>query len=145
MLVVNIFRQIMLYVNSCIHLIQYTDKGKGVHILSGEIDYTALGARIRESRENANLTQEKLAEVCTLSAAHIGHIERGTRIPSLDTIFKIAITLNISIDVLLMDSYGDENKNLYDSDSIAKARSKLNLKSLVAHTRLMIDEIDKHM
>jgi len=109
--------------------------------MSGEIDYTALGIRIRESRENANLTQEKLAETCALSAAHIGHIERGTRIPSLDTMFKIAITLHISIDVLLSDSYGDD-KTLCSIDAVLKNREKLKLKTLVANTRIMIDEID---
>ena len=111
-----------------------------MYILTGEIDYTALGIRIRDFREKANLTQEKLAEICSLSAAHIGHIERGTRIPSLDTMFKIAITLHISIDVLLSDSYKDDS--LCNIDNIAKSRDKLKLKTLVANTRMMIDEID---
>ena len=111
--------------------------------MTGEINYTALGTRIREARENANFTQEKLAEVCALSAAHIGHIERGTRIPSLDTMFKIANILHISIDVLLYDSYGDGS--LCNIDNILKNREKLKLKALVANTRLMIDEIDKQI
>jgi len=111
--------------------------------LTGEINYTALGTRIREYREKINLTQEKLAEVCALSAAHIGHIERGTRIPSLDTMFKIANTLHISIDVLLSDSYEDES--LYNIDNIVKGKEKLKLKALVANTRMMIDEIDKQI
>ena len=110
-----------------------------------EIDYVALGIRIRESREKSNLTQEKLAEVCALSAAHIGHIERGTRIPSLDTMFKIAITLRVSIDVLLMDSYGEDNMSMCSFSDIVKNRGKLHLKTLVANTRMMIDEIDKHV
>ena len=111
--------------------------------MTAEINYIALGTRIRENREKANLTQEQLAEVCSLSAAHIGHIERGTRIPSLDTMFKIAVTLHINIDVLLSDSY--EDKSLCDIDNIVKSKEKLKLKALVANTRMMIDEIDKQI
>ena len=111
--------------------------------MNGEIDYAALGTRIKESRERVNLTQEKLAEICSLSAAHIGHIERGTRTPSLDTMFKIAVALKISIDVLLSDSYGDENKVLCDIKNIVKSREALKMKALVANARMMLDEIDK--
>ena len=111
--------------------------------MTGEIDYTALGTRIREYREKANLTQEKLAEICALSAAHIGHIERGTRIPSLDTMYKIAVNLQVSIDVLLSDSYADES--LYNIDNIVKNKEKLKLKDLVANTRMMLEEIDKQI
>ena len=113
--------------------------------MTNDIDYTALGGRIRETREFLGLTQEKLAEICFLSAAHIGHIERGTRIPSLDTLFKIANTLHISIDVLLTDSYGDSDKSLSDIDEIIKGREKLRLKELVAGTRLMLEKIDSRI
>jgi transcriptional regulator with XRE-family HTH domain len=111
--------------------------------LSDEINYTALGERIRGFREKAKMTQEKLSEICNLSAAHIGHIERGTRIPSLDTMFKIATTLNISIDVLLMDSYAEDEKNLCSLTDIVNNKRKLNLKYLVSNVKILIDEIDR--
>ena len=65
------------------------------------IDYTALGKRIRTSRKAKKISQEQLAEICALSAAHIGHIERGTRIPSLDTIFRISQALDVSLDYVM--------------------------------------------
>lgn len=40
------------------------------------IDYAALGKRIKEKRISEKLTQEQLGEMCELSAAYIGHIER---------------------------------------------------------------------
>jgi transcriptional regulator with XRE-family HTH domain len=116
--------------------------GKGECFLSCEIDYTALGARIREVRERTNLTQERLAEICSLSTAHIGHVERGTRKPSLEAVFKIAVTLHTSIDVLLFDSYGGDDKTLCDMSAIIKSRNTMSLKALVANTRVMLDEID---
>ena len=65
-----------------------------------ELDYTALGIRIRQARKEHHVTQEQLGELCELSTAHIGHIERGTRIPSIDTsqgIIFIAICCNFKI------------------------------------------------
>lgn len=54
--------------------------------MNKNIDYTALGKRIKEKRIEKGFTQEQLGELCELSAAHIGHIERGTRILSVDVL-----------------------------------------------------------
>lgn len=70
-----------------------------------DVDYYALGERIRTARIKKHLTQEKLGELCDLSTAHIGHIERGTRILSVDTLFRIASALDVSTDYLLFDSF----------------------------------------
>ena len=40
--------------------------------MNKNIDYTALGKRIKEKRIEKGLTQEQLGELCELSAAHIG-------------------------------------------------------------------------
>ena len=68
------------------------------------IDYTAMGNRIRAARKRKGISQEKLGELCSVSTAHIGHIERGTRIPSVDILFRIATELNVTVDSLLLDS-----------------------------------------
>lgn len=44
--------------------------------MSAKLDYAAIGARIRMSREAAGLTQAELVERADLSTAHICHIER---------------------------------------------------------------------
>lgn len=54
------------------------------------INYMALGDRIRIARKSKRLSQEKLGEICQISTAHVGHIERGTRIPSLETLYRIS-------------------------------------------------------
>jgi len=69
--------------------------------MENNIDYVALGLRIRQQRETAGLTQEQLGEACNLSASFMGHIERGTRKLSVESLFKIAVTLDVSIDYLL--------------------------------------------
>ena len=62
------------------------------------------GKRIRQYREAAGLTQEKLAAYIDVSPIFISYIERGIRLPSLNNFIKIANTLNISADILLADS-----------------------------------------
>lgn len=72
--------------------------------MNKNIDYTALGKRIKNKRIEKGFTQEQLGELCELSAAHIGHIERGTRILSVDVLFRISQALDTSIDWLVFDS-----------------------------------------
>lgn len=67
------------------------------------IDYTAMGGRIRGARQAAGLSQSELAERCALSVSFLGHIERGSRKMSLETLVSICEVLNLSADYLLQD------------------------------------------
>ena len=67
------------------------------------IDYTAMGARIRNARLAAGLSQSGLAERCNLSISFLGHIERGSRKMSLETLVAVCEALNLSADYLLQD------------------------------------------
>ena len=68
------------------------------------IDYEAMGRRIRRKRQETGMTQQEMAAKINVSPSYFGHIERGTRIPSLDTLVLIANTLNTGLDALLRDS-----------------------------------------
>lgn len=65
------------------------------------IDYTNIGSRIRFQRITRNMSQEELAERSHLSRVHIGYIERGEKVPSLESIINIANALNMSADEIL--------------------------------------------
>lgn len=69
--------------------------------------YQGLGKRIRQQRQLAQMTQEKLAEAAGISLSFLGHIERGTRKASLDTLVKICNVLKVSPQLLLQDSLDD--------------------------------------
>ena len=69
-----------------------------------ELDYAALGRRIREARERLDITQEKLAELAVLSATHMSNIENGKTKLSLPTLVRIANVLDSSLDALVHDS-----------------------------------------
>ena len=65
------------------------------------MDYIALGKRIRAARNDCRLTQAELAEKVGVSVSFIGHIERGTRVVSLDTFARICQALETSPNALL--------------------------------------------
>lgn len=106
------------------------------------IDYIALGKRIKEKRISKKLTQEQLGEICELSSAHIGHIERGTRILSVDVLFRIAQALDVSIDYLLFDSV--ENDNILSGIAhILKNTDKKKVESFLNAVRVLAENIDE--
>lgn len=69
------------------------------------MNYEALGHRIRLQRKSCKLTQGELAGAIGLSTSFLGHVERGTRKASLETIIAVASSLNITPNELLQDSF----------------------------------------
>ena len=67
------------------------------------MDARAVGQRIKALREKRGMTQEDLAALVEISTTHMSVIERGTKIPRLDTFVAIANALNTSADALLID------------------------------------------
>lgn len=59
--------------------------------------YQSCGKRIREERRHHGLTQQDLAEKARTSTNYIGHVERGTKRPSLRTLKKITDVLEIQL------------------------------------------------
>lgn len=77
-----------------------------------EINYHAIGVRIRRLRKEKGLTQQKLAEMSSLEPSNISHIERGATKLSLPSIVNIANSLGVTVDDLLCDSIV-ESKQAY--------------------------------
>lgn len=72
------------------------------------IDYKDFGARVRTLRRRKGLTQEELAERISISASFMGHIERGTRIASLETLVALCNELKVTPQALLSASLTNE-------------------------------------
>ena len=62
--------------------------------------YKKIGKRIKFLRENAHLTQEKLAEKCGISLDYLGKIEVNINKPGLKTLIKISQSLSIPLKEL---------------------------------------------
>lgn len=69
-----------------------------------ELDYRSIGKRVKIARIKADLTQERLAEIVSVSPSHMSNIETGTTRVSLTLLVAIANALSVTVDDLLCDS-----------------------------------------
>ncbi len=60
-----------------------------------------LGKRIAEIRKEHNLTQEGLAEICSVTRQTISNWENGKSYPDLETLVLISDTFDVSLDAML--------------------------------------------
>ena len=67
----------------------------------------AMGERIQIAREERCMTQAGLAKVVGCTPQHISAIERGAKVPTLETFVAIAAALRVPTDVLLQDVLPD--------------------------------------
>ena len=59
--------------------------------------YILIGKQIKKLREDAHLTQEKLAEKCGISLDYLGKIEVNINKPGLKTLIKISEALSVPL------------------------------------------------
>lgn len=69
-----------------------------------ELDFKAIGKRIKIARIKKNLTQEVLADKIGVTPQHVSNIETGNSSVSLPTLVAIANVLTVSVDELLCDT-----------------------------------------
>jgi len=67
------------------------------------MELVSIGRNIRKFRLANKLRQEDLAEKADLSVNYIGMLERGEKIPSLETFIDIVNVLGVSADMILAD------------------------------------------
>jgi len=60
-----------------------------------------LGDRIRKLREEKNISQQNLAELCNVEKSNMARIEAGRTNPTLHTMFKISSSLKITLAELV--------------------------------------------
>lgn len=68
------------------------------------VDYEEIGRRMKAKRRSLRRSQEEIANAINISVSFYGNIERGKRIPSVDTLVAIANELDVSADYLLSGS-----------------------------------------
>ena len=70
-----------------------------------ELDFSAIGQRIKEVRTSKKLTQEYLAEKTGVNVSHISNIETNKVKVSLTLLVGICNALDITVDYLLENEY----------------------------------------
>lgn len=63
----------------------------------------SIGQNIRKYRQQRKMRQDDLAEKTGLSVNYIGMIERGEKIPAMETFITIVNALGVSADMILCD------------------------------------------
>ena len=66
-----------------------------------DMNYRLMGAKLRKARKRMRMTQEQAAEHIDMSVSFIGHIERGSRIPSVETIVRLCRLYHVNADIIL--------------------------------------------
>lgn len=107
------------------------------------LDYISLGCRIRQARKQCNMTQAELGEACSLSTSYIGHIERGSRTLSVDTLFRIAGVLHVSLDYLVSDSLDTSESILTSIATELKHQNKRKVDTFLKTVKILADNINK--
>jgi transcriptional regulator with XRE-family HTH domain len=59
-----------------------------------------IGQRLRALRKHKNLSQERLGELAGLSGKFIGEVERGEKSISIDSLYSIAVALDVPLGQL---------------------------------------------
>lgn len=67
------------------------------------MDYSSVGKNIKKYRTAKKMTQESLAEKTELTRSYVGMLERGEKMPSLETFINILNALEVSADMVLCD------------------------------------------
>lgn len=60
-----------------------------------------IGLKIKLLRNKLGLTQDEFSEMASLSKNSLGAIERGTSVPGIDTLERIAVALGIELKELV--------------------------------------------
>ena len=112
--------------------------------MQNQLDYAAIGNRIREARIRKELTQEELANMTELSVPYISNIENNHTKVSLPTISLLANKLETSVDQLLydnttvlLDQYDADFKEVL-RDCVVEERDFL-LDTLISTKKILIE------
>lgn len=100
------------------------------------MDYIAFGQRIRRFRKQKRLTQEALAEQVGISASFMGHIERGSRIASLETLMQLCRALAVSPNELLGEPLTAQVGELPECVTISPAALMEDIATLLRKQRI---------
>lgn len=90
------------------------------------IDTSTVGARIREQRKKAGLTQDQLAEMLVLEdKASISNYERNKRIPPTEQVMQLAEIFGTTIDYILLGREDaaaalEKSKGLMEAEKILR-------------------------
>lgn len=85
------------------------------------MDYTYIGNQIRLYRRLKGMSQSDLGAAVGISAAHVGHLERGSRRASLETMVAISRKLQTSLDSLIFPEQQEKQSQIANKQQLYDA------------------------
>lgn len=88
------------------------------------------GDQMRQLRKREGMTQEQLAQSLMVTRQAVSNWERGTNLPDIETLIRIATTFHVSLDLLILGK-GETNmddRNVAEDGKAAVAKETTNTK-----------------
>lgn len=105
------------------------------------MDYKDFGERVRKKRQQKGWTQELLAKELGVSTSFVGHIERGSRKASLETLVQISNVLGVSMDYLLAASLDSQPVEIEEKPNLPP-HQRLVMKEILSTLKNQLDHWD---
>lgn len=67
------------------------------------LDAELVGRVFQRCRERKGLSQEVVSSFAEIGRTHLSAIERGERKPTLETLYRISLALDVKMSVLVME------------------------------------------
>ena len=84
------------------NVLGYPDN-RGDSMSEMRLDPKIVGEVIAKYRMKKGLTQEVLSGLSDIGRTHLSAIERGERKPTLETLYRISLALDVKMSVLVME------------------------------------------
>ena len=90
-------------VNICAHRMpaNVIHSKRGVFMSENQLNSILVGKAISKARQDKGITQEVLSGLADIGRTHLSAIERGERKPTLETLWRIALALNMQPNELV--------------------------------------------
>ena len=102
-----------------------------------------IGQKVREKRKKLKKSREELAEMINLSPNFLGQIERGEKSFSLETLYKLSYSLDMTMYSLLSRTTKDTEKEKQELIDIIERCSKKQIQFLLEIARSVKTYVDE--
>ena len=99
-----------------------------------KLNYYEIGNRIRDIREELDLSQAAFAEMTGISREHMGRIERNPKNPSIELLANISYCTGYSVDYILFG-------HTYPNPDQRQAMIKNEITKVIVEMKNLLDKV----
>lgn len=115
------------------------EEERNMEIIEANVDYKLIGQRIKEARNRAGISQERLGEIIDVATGYISRVERGNAQVNLRRLSQISMALDTPIEEFVSDTttksknyLNKEFQELLSQCTVEKQRLIYNIAKIVA-------------